>query len=665
MTVGHDARAPLWRPSDSNRVSHMERFTRFASARTKRDVQDYHRLWQWSTEDLGAFWTAVWEFHNLDTFFGEPGPALRGDTMPGATWFPTARLNLAEYLLGRGADDEFAVIGATEDGTQGSLTWGELRSSVAGVSTWLREQGVRPGDRVAGFLPNCPEAVVAFLATVSIGAVWASVGQDYGASAVIDRFAQLEPKVLIAADGYVYGGKQHDRTEEIARIRESLPSVEAVAVVSRIGVAPIPESVDFQGIAATPARLSFERVSFDHPLWVMFSSGTTGLPKGIVHGHGGILLEQLKFTGLHNDIGPGDTFFWYTSPSWVMWNILACALATGAAIVCYDGAPQQPEVGNLWRIVAEHRVTVFGSSPGYLDACRKAGIEPANEFELGSLRLLATSGAPLGEETHRWAADATGGLPLFSVSGGTDIASAFCGGTFMAAIRAGEIPVRNLGVALESRDPDGAPLVDRVGEMVVTRPMPSMPVRFWNDPEGKRYLDAYYRMFPGVWRHGDWITLTSDGAVVVHGRSDSTLNRHGVRMGSSDIYNVMESFAEFSDSLILGVEDANGGYWMPLFVVLAPGAILSGDLTSEVARRIRAELSPRHVPDEIIQVEGLPHTRTGKRLEVPLKRVMQGADPQDVIQFDAVDAPEHIAAFVDIARARVSALQSARIGATD
>ncbi len=651
------ASGPLWEPSEEVLSScRMTHFREHAEERAGRMLPEYDDLWEWSTGDLDGFWAAIWDFYDLGARFGGHRDVLAAEQMPGSVWFPDVTLNYAEFLLAQGGEEEIAIVGVPESGDQTALTWRQLRAQVASVAGWLRERGVRSGDRVVGYLPNIPEAVVAMLATVGIGAVWSSVGQDYAPAAAADRLGPLDAAVLVTADSYVYGGHRRDRTAAVSEVVASMPAIREVLVVERhAGVAlddmPSARVHRWDEVIAQEAEPVWERVGFDAPLWVLFSSGTTGRPKGMVQSHGGILLEQLKLLGLHLDIGPGDRLFWFTSPSWVMWNIQASALATGASIVCYDGSPTYPDATRLWRLAAEAGATVFGSSPGYLDASRSTGIEPAQKLDLSALRSLATTGSPISPSTHEWATRATGGLPLYSISGGTDICTAFCGGAPIVPIWAGELSVRNLGVAMDAWDPEGNPLRGEVGELVMTRPLPSMPVSFWDDPDGSRYRDAYFGVYPGIWRHGDWITITERNSVVIHGRSDSTLNRHGVRMGSADIYNVVDALDEVAESLVLGVEEADGGYWMPLFVVLHDGD-LDDDLRQRIRTTIREQVSPRHVPDDIIQVEAIPHTRTGKRLEVPLKRMMQGADPDAVVQRTSLDDPATLAPFLELYRTR-------------
>jgi acetoacetyl-CoA synthetase len=469
--------------------------------------------------------------------------------------------------------------------------------------------------------------VIAFLATASIGAVWSACGQDYSAKAALDRLGQLEPTVLVTADGYRYGGKFHDKSDDIAALRDGLPTLRATVMAGELA-----ESVD-EGLTTTA-------VDFEHPLWILFSSGTTGLPKGIMHGHGGVLLEHLKAVALQSDIGPADTFFWYTSPSWMMWNFQVAGLLVGATIVCYDGSPNAPRPDALWHLAARVGATVFGTSPGYVLGCVKAGAVPRSEHDLSALRTVGITGSSLPPSSSLWLRDNVGEhVQVASISGGTDVVSAFIGGVRTVPVWPGELSAPYLGCALDSWDEAGNPVRNEVGELVITKPMPSMPVGFWNDPDGKRYRSAYFEMFPGVWRHGDWITITDRGSVIVHGRSDSTLNRHGIRMGSADIYQAVERIPEVAEALVIGAEQPDGGYWMPLFVVLTEGAELTAEVCDRIKKTIREEVSPRHVPDEIIAAPGVPHTRTGKKLEVPIKKLFQGADPAKVVEKSAVDDP--------------------------
>ncbi|USQ77381.1 acetoacetate--CoA ligase [Ornithinimicrobium cryptoxanthini] len=658
MSETEQSPVPLWEPSAQVVASaRITDFTDLAQVRAGRNLSTYDELWDWSITDLDGFWGGVWDFFGVGDLFGAHGPVLAQESMPGSVWFPEVQLNYAEYVVSRGRADDVAVVGVGEDGSATELTWGDLRAQVAAVAQWLRRRGVGRGDRVVGYLPNIPEAVMAMLATAGIGAVWSSVGQDYAPSAAGDRLGPLEASVLVTADGYRYAGRARDQRAAVREVLGSLPTVTDVLVVERLGVgaldAPGVPAHSWAAASAQRAEPSWERVGFDDPLWVLFSSGTTGRPKGMVQSHGGILLEELKLLGLHLDLGPTDRLFWFTSPSWVMWNIQSSALATGASILCYDGAPAHPDGRRLWQLVAEHGVTAFGSSPGYLEASRETGLRPARDLDLSALRILASTGSPISPSTHEWAVTATGGMPLFSMSGGTDICSGFCGGVPTVPVWPGELSVRNLGVAMDAWDPDGRSLRGEVGELVMTRPLPSMPVSFWDDPDGARFRESYFNVYPGVWRHGDWITITPRQSVVIHGRSDATLNRHGVRMGSADIYHAVESVAQVRESLVLGVEERGGGYWMPLFVVLTdPEATLDDDLRAVIRAAIRDRASPRHVPDEIIQLAALPHTRTGKRLEVPLKRVLQGADPESVVQRAALDDPALLEPFLELARRR-------------
>lgn len=639
--------APQWVPSKADiDEARITDFARFVERRYGVRTGDYHALWQWSVGDIAGFWRAVWEYFELGAI---PGEVLADSTMPGARWFPGVRLNYVEQVLRQARDDRPAIIGLSEDTPPRELSWDDMLSRTAVLAQSLREFGVRPGDRVAGYLPNIPEAVIAFLATASLGATWSACGQDYTAKAALDRLGQLEPTVLVTADGYRYGGKAHDKRAEIAELRAGLPSLRATVAISRLGLT-VPAALSWEDATEDPGYSgglpAVEPVAFDHPLWVLYSSGTTGKPKGIVHGHGGVLLEHLKALALQSDIGSDDTFFWYTSPSWMMWNYQVAGLLVGATIVCYDGSPSYSCPDALWGLAARTRATVLGTSPGYVLSCEKAGVIPALAHDLSALRLVGITGSALPPASSLWLRDAVGEhIPVSSISGGTDVVSAFAGGVRTVPVRPGELSAPYLGVALEAWNEAGVPVYGEVGELVVTAPMPSMPIGFWNDADGSRYRDAYFDAFPGVWRHGDWITRTAHGGVIVHGRSDSTLNRNGIRMGSADIYQAVEALPEVAEALVLGIEEPHGGYWMPLFIVPAPGHELTPILEQRIAAVIRIELSPRHVPDEIRCAPGIPHTRTGKKLEVPLKRLLQGADPAQVVDPSAVDAPELLSWF--------------------
>ncbi|WP_051182105.1 acetoacetate--CoA ligase [Nocardia vinacea] len=632
-----DSPRPQWIPTDRDiSEARITDFAKFATARTGVEFPDYAALWQWSVEDVPGFWTTIWQYFDLGTY---PGTALSQAEMPGAQWFPDVRLNYVDRILRQARTDRPAIVSIDENGTTTPMTWDEMLSRTSALAAKLRSLGVRTGDRVVGYLPNIPEAVIAFLATSSVGAVWSACGQDYSAKAALDRLGQLRPVVLVTADGYRYGGKSHNKIADIAELRAGLPELRATVVVSTIEET-VPDALDWQDITRNGGRLETDQVSFDHPLWILYSSGTTGLPKGIVHGHGGVLLEHLKAIALQSDIGPQDTFFWYTSPSWMMWNYQIAGLLVGATIVCYAGSPAHPRPDALWEMAASTRATVLGTSPGYILGCMKAGVAPGEDHDLSTLRSIGITGAALPASSSIWLRDNVGArIQVASISGGTDVVSAFIGAVRTVPVWPGEVSAPFLGVALDAWDQHGSPAHGDVGELVIKKPMPSMPVAFWNDPDGSRYRSAYFEMYPTVWRHGDWITITDRGSIIVHGRSDSTLNRNGIRMGSADIYQVVEHIPEISEALVIGAEQPDGGYWMPLFVVPAPGCEFSPDLVERINTEIRTKLSPRHVPDEIIAAPGVPHTRTGKKLEVPIKRLLQGADPARVVDRSAVDHP--------------------------
>jgi acetoacetyl-CoA synthetase len=619
----------LWEPP----AEMVERalMTRYLREQGKRD---YDELWRWSVDDLDGFWASIWDFFEVA---GGYERVLASSDMPGATWFPGARLNYAEHLF-RGKDpDAVAIVHASELRELSELTWRELREQTASMAARLRALGVERGDRVAAYMPNIPEAVAAFLATASIGAVWSSCSPDFGARSVIDRFAQIEPKVLLAVDGYRYNGRDFDRREIVERI-----AAETGGEVVTLGY------LDGTGWPDDPAgELTFERVAFDHPLWVLYSSGTTGLPKAIVQGQGGILLEHLKKLNLHVDAQAGDRVFWFTTTGWMMWNFLVSGLLTEAAIVLYDGSPGHPDMGVLWDLADRAGITCFGTSAAYVAACMKAGVEPAEGRDLSRLRAVGSTGSPLSPESFRWVYDHVGSDTwLFSTSGGTDLCTAFVGGVPILPVYEGELQARALGASVESWDPEGRPLVGEVGELVITKPMPSMPLYLWNDPEGERYRESYFDMYPGIWRHGDWIEITERGTAIITGRSDSTINRGGVRMGTAEIYRAVLAVDEVVDALVVDIGT------MPLFVVLREGTELDDDLAARIRARVREDCSPRHVPDEVVAVEEVPRTLSGKVLELPVKKILMGTPPEQAASRDSLQNPAALDFFVSWAGRR-------------
>jgi acetoacetyl-CoA synthetase len=626
----------LWEPP----AALVERSTITAFMR-ERGFDDYRALHRWSVEDLEGFWGAIWERFGVA---GSYDRVLADDTMPGAKWFPGARVNYARHLLEGKPAERVALVHRSELRETGEVTWGDLREQVERCAAGLRRLGVGPGDRVVAYLPNVPETIVAFLATASLGAIWSSAAPEFGAQSVIDRFAQIEPKVLLAVDGYRYGGKDFDRRPIVEQLRAAMPTVEHTVLVPYLGVGALDGTIGWEELLVEREELTYAEVPFDHPLWVLYSSGTTGLPKAIVHGHGGILLENVKKMHLHMDAHEGDRVFWFTTTGWMMWNFLVGVLVTDATIVLYDGNPAG-EV--LWDYAAETGVTCFGTSAAYIAACMKDGIEPQGHGrDLSKLTSVGSTGSPLAPEGFRWIYDHVGhDTWLFSTSGGTDVCTAFVGGVPILPVHEGELQAPSLGCAVEAWNDEGEPVLGEVGELVITRPMPSMPVGFWNDPDGTRYRESYFEMFPGVWRHGDWIELTEHGGAVIHGRSDSTINRGGVRMGTAEIYRAVLKLDEIVDAVVVDLD----GH-MPLFVVLREGAELDGDLTRRIARRIREDCSPRHVPNEVRQIAEVPRTLSGKVLEVPVKRILMGADPAKAASRESLKNPEALDAFVAMAQ---------------
>ena len=604
---------------------------------------DYESLWQWSVDHPARFWRAVWEFFGVPaaTGPGEGDAAVLADAaMPGARWFPGVELNYVDQVLRHRHLPGAALIGIDEDGTRQVIDWSELPGRVGAVAAELRRLGVRPGDRVAAYLPDVADAAIAFLATAAVGAVWSSCGQDYAPAGAAARLGQLSPRVLFSCSGYRLNGRWIDKVADTAELVAQLPDEPGVIAL---------DGQRYSDIVARPVEPEVTAVPFDHPLWVLFTSGTTGRPKGIVHGHGGVLLEHLKAAALHADLGKHDVFFWQTALSWMMWNFRTAGLLCGATVISYSGHPMYPDADRLWSLLESERVTYFGTSPGHLLASRKAGLHPGAQHDLSPLRTLGSTGSPLPADLFEWVHEEVGGaIEVSSVSGGTDVVTAFAGGTTGVPARPGELATRYLGVALWAWSPERRPLVGEVGEMVITAPMPSMPIGFWDDPDQSRYRAAYFEhrwadgLAPGIWRHGDWMTLTERGSLIIHGRSDATLNRHGIRMGSADIYEAVEGIDEVTEAFVVGVDGPDGAYWMPLFVTLAEGATFDDDLVATIRTRIRTALSPRHVPDEVIAAPGIPHTRTGKKLEVPITAILAGhtevsMDPRAIDRPDLID----------------------------
>ena len=641
----------LWRPPDDLvRDANLTRFLGWLERERGLRFEDYDALWRWSVSDLEGFWSAIWEFSGVRAH--TPFEAVLPDRrMPGARWFEGAGMNYAEHALAD-ADDRPAIFARGEDGGALDLTRAELSERVGAAAAGLRRLGVGAGDRVAAFLPNGSEAVIAFLATASLGAIWSSCSPDFGARAVVDRFRQIEPKVLVAVDGYRYAGADHDRSAVVQEIADGLPGLERLVLVPFLadGSGLAARAMGWSELLAEPAEPRFEPVPFDHPLWILYSSGTTGLPKAMVQGHGGIVLEHLKSLSLHLDLGPRDRFFWFTTTGWMMWNFLVSGLLVGASIVLYDGSPAHPGLGRLWRLAEETGMTYLGTSAPYLHACVKVRFKPKKVADLHALRAIGSTGAPLSPEAFAWAYEQVDpDLWLGSISGGTDLCTAFVGSNPLLPVHAGEIQCRCLGAKVEAFDDEGSPVLDEVGELVITEPMPSMPVSFWNDPDGHRYRESYFSVYPGVWRHGDWIKVTARGTCVIYGRSDATLNRGGVRVGTSELYRVVDTLPGIRESLVVDTGRLGSEGALLLFVVLEDERALDDTLRDTLVNEIRTQLSPRHVPDRILAVPDIPKTLNGKRLEVPVKRLLMGEPLEDVASPGSLADPEALRFFADLA----------------
>lgn len=646
----------LWQPSPEfiqhTRIAHYLDWLRHERGLS---FADYQGLWQWSVNDLDAFWQSIWDHFRVQA--SSPHHAvLDKRSMPGAQWFPGARLNFAEHIL-RNEQDDDALLYLSESTDLQGLSWAEFAAQVRTLATYLRDVGVVPGDRVVAYLPNTPETMIALCACAAVGAIWASCSPDFGAQGVLDRVRQLSPKVLLAVDGYRYGGKAFDRREQVQQIARELGSIEQIILLPTLfpeQPLTLPNAIDWRALRLRPhvpaADFHCEQLPFDHPLWVLFSSGTTGLPKAIVQSHGGILLEQLKALHLHLDFRPGDTAFIFTTTGWMMWNTLFSALLCGVRPVLYDGHPTWPNTDRLWQILQDSRASFFGTSPTYIELMKHHGVVPKERFDLYALRTVMPVGSPVSPQCNAWFyRNLNADVWVTTGSGGTDICTGLVSGVPTLPVYAGEIQARALGVDAHAADEHGQPVTDEVGELVVTSPMPSMPVYFWNDPSGLRYRDSYFQPWPGVWRHGDFFLLNARGGCQVLGRSDATLNRYGVRIGTAEIYRTLEQIAEIDDALIVNLDLPEGGFFMPLFVQLRPGAVMDDDLQQRIRDCLRRTCTPRHVPDQILVVPLIPLTLTGKKMEVPVRRILMGHDPQTVVNPSAMRDPQALAFFIEFA----------------
>ena len=663
--------SPLWVPSEERR--RQAQLTRYRDWLAERrglrfevGPEGYQALWRWSIDHLDDFYASVWEYFGIDA---DPGydAVLGRREMPGAQWFPGARLNYAHHIF-RGKDDrEVAVRFASERRGPETWTWGDLRARTAALAAGLRHAGVGPGDRVAAYLPNIPEALAAGLAAMSLGAIWSACSPDFGVRSVVDRFAQIEPDVLLAVDGYRYGGRDHPRLAEVAALQAALPSLRRTVVLRHLDPAAdlsgLRDTVRWEEFEERGAGLAFEPVPSDHPLWVVYSSGTTGLPKPIVHSHGGMLVDQLKFAHFHFDAKAGDRLFWFTTTGWVMWNVMLGMLLSPASIIIYDGNPGHPDLGVLWDLAERTGMTLFGTSAAFIVACMKAGLNPRAGRDLAALRSVGSTGSALSADGFEWIYRELGpDIWLNSSSGGTDVAGPFLCGVPWLPVYPAELQARVLGVAVESWSPQGRPLIGETGELVITKPTPAMPICFWGDADGSRYREAYFEMFPGVWRHGDWLELTPRGGGILYGRSDATINRGGVRMGSAEIYRAVLTLPEVVDALVCDLPGEDGVDVMPLFVVLAEGATLDGELVDRIGRTIRTGVSPRHLPDRVFAVPELPRTLTGKTLEIPVKRLLQGADIDRVASRDSLANPAALEWFTQSRKAILDELRTPAAG---
>lgn len=644
----------IWTPAPEQvRDANLTAYTNWLEHNRGLKFENYAALWEWSTTDIEDFWLSMWEYFDVRTQTPFQ-TVLESRRMPGAKWFAGASVNFVDQVFRHATPERPAIVYRGEDGRAGELSWAELERQVAALANSLRNLGVRPGDRVAAYLPNIPETVVAFLAAASVGAIWSVCAPDMGTVAVLDRFRQIEPTVLIACDGYRYGGKNYDRSAVLDQLRRELPTLCHTIVVGHLDhdevSARAPNALSWHRLTRGDAALRYEWLPFDHPLWVVYSSGTTGMPKPIVHGHGGVMLVMSLLGSMHNDLKPHDRFHWYSSTGWIMWNAQIGGLLAGATICLYDGNPGYPDWGALWRFAGETGVTFFGAGAAFFASCEKAGVEPRAVADLTRLRAVGSTGSPLSPESHRWILDRVGShIWIDAISGGTDFAGAFLAGNITLPLHVGEMQSRCLGMAVHAYNDAGQPVLDEVGELVCTLPVPSMPLYFWNDHDGSRYHESYFDVFPGIWRHGDWLRVTPHGGGVIYGRSDTTINRHGIRMGTSEIYRIVEAEPEILDSLVIDLEYLGRPSYMPLFVVMRPGQEFDAALVGRIRDSIRKALSARYLPDEVFVVPEIPRTLSGKKLELPIRKLLLGQPLEKVVNRDALANPHSLDWFIDFA----------------
>ncbi len=644
----------MWQASPADKGnSRLNAFRSWLSEQRGLDIgTTYEELWQWSVDNVSLFWQCVWDFFEIQS--EAPYDSVVDGEMPHAKWFGGSALNLAEHVFRKANADYPAILFQSERQALQEISWEELEDCVARLRTYLVSHGIGQGDRIGAFMPNIPEATYGFLASCSIGAIWSSCSPDFGADSVVDRFRQIEPTILIAVDGYQYGGKGFDRMEVVEEIARQIPSIEKVILIPYLNPEPVisnalPVEMWEEVMSRLPNPMEFTHVPFDHPIWVLYSSGTTGVPKAITHSQGGILIEHLKYLAFHNDVHHGEKFFWFSTTGWMMWNYVQGALMHGATVVLYDGSPAYPDLGVLWQMAADCQLEHFGTSAPYLVACMKEGLVPKDTYDLSNLRTVSSTGAPLPAEAFDWVYASIGDqIWLCSMSGGTDVCTAFVGGCIEKPVVRGEIQCRALGCKLEAFNDDGEPVIGSLGEMVISEPMPSMPVYFWNDPEFKRYTESYFSNFPGIWRHGDWVKLSPEGGLTIYGRSDATLNRQGVRMGTAEIYRALNTIDVIADSLIVHIDHDSQDY-MPLFVVMKEGVDLDEAMEKLIKTTLRKQCSPRHVPDKIMAIREIPYTISGKKMEAPVKKILSGHSAEKVLNKDAMRNPEAMEFFVELA----------------